>query len=64
MKKMYHAMIVVVGVLVLATNGHSAAICPADRSYVHNIENVVVNHSGEVDKNGCHEDGSGGYHCH
>ena len=63
MTKMYHAMIVVVGMLVFAINGPSAATSSAETSYDDNIGNVV-NHSGDVDKNGCHEDGSGGYHCH
>lgn len=24
----------------------------------------VINHAGPTDRNGCHPDGKGGYHCH
>lgn len=24
----------------------------------------VINHAGPTDRNGCHRDGKGGYHCH
>ena len=26
--------------------------------------NQIIYHEGETDRRGCHEDGSGGFHCH
>ena len=60
---MHHAMIVAVGILVFSIGVTYAESSSADISCGHNDDNVA-NHSGELDKNGCHRDRSGGYHCH
>ena len=60
---MNRIMIVVVGILVVAIGGSYGAFSWAKTTYGYST-NHVANHSGETDKNRCHEDGSGGYHCH
>ena len=61
-KKMYRTKIILAGIF-------AAAMAGADSEFSHDISTyhynaTVVAHSGETDSNGCHEDGSGDYHCH
>ena len=60
---MNRIMIVLSGILVVAMSGSFGAFSWAKTTFDYSTEHVV-NHSGETDRNGCHEDGSGGYHCH
>jgi hypothetical protein len=53
----------VAGLLFGTIEAPKFAISKALAQHSHDLESVV-NHSGPVDRNGCHRDGSGGYHCH
>lgn len=60
---MYRTIIVIAGILAVAAAGPYSAFSRAVLIHGHAADQVV-NHSGPTDRNGCHEDGSGGYHCH
>lgn len=61
--KMYRTILVVVIVLAATISGSYNVFSRAIFSHFHGAYQVV-DHRAPTDRNGCHEDGTGGYHCH
>lgn len=59
---MYWTKIILTGIFAAAVAGAYGGF-PYDIP-TYNYNPTVVTHGGETDSNGCHEDGSGDYHCH
>lgn len=54
----------VVGILIIFMIDVHSSFSYTEPIHDDDSANQIINHSGTTDSNGCHEDGSGGYHCH
>lgn len=61
--KMFRTTFTVGSILLLVMTGSYGAFSHVDPMHSHWTDRIVK-HSGPTDAKGCHEDGSGGYHCH